>query len=122
MAEPLSFGGLRSPVSQRGMTKSEPTSRLKHDWIHGKGSEFSRTLFARLYPVDKPNHNTKYTPSFRVRIRLVVPTTEQPSSSQSARHLHTTQEVGPKRQSDVGEKEGRRTRLLPEVRTTRSRA
>mmetsp|Transcript_23557 Transcript_23557/g.53886 ORF Transcript_23557/g.53886 Transcript_23557/m.53886 type:complete len:307 (-) Transcript_23557:7-927(-) len=86
IALPESFGGLRMPVSHRGITNNEPVNRLPADWSHGSGSELSLTLFAMLYPVDKPNQRAKYTHSLSVRMSCVVATTEHPSSSHSARH------------------------------------
>ena len=85
-AAPDSRGGLRSPVSQSGVTKSVPTSRLTAECVHGSAMEFSRCLFAMLYPVDSANHSAKYTPSFAFFSSEFGGMTEQPSSSQSAVH------------------------------------
>ena len=47
-ASKLSFGGLRIPVSQSGITKAEPTKSEKADCVQGNGSMFNRTLFWML--------------------------------------------------------------------------
>ena len=87
-AAPDSRGGLRSPVSQSGVTKSVPTSRLTaRVRVHGSAMEFSRCLFAMLYPVDSANHRRRrLAPSFAFFSSEFGGMTEQPSSSQSAVH------------------------------------
>mmetsp|Transcript_58634 Transcript_58634/g.134526 ORF Transcript_58634/g.134526 Transcript_58634/m.134526 type:complete len:216 (+) Transcript_58634:778-1425(+) len=54
-----SFGGLRRPVSHKSDTKADPTASEAAECAHGSASALSRTLFAMLYPVDRPNHRAK---------------------------------------------------------------